>query len=108
MIYLLLGVMWAFAYQMVALNVPGLPLAGRLDRRRAGRPPARADLLQYCHSHYYRIRRYHCGSPDDRTLVMLEALVGQLYPAIVLAWLVSLAIMHQKEKPRNFQDQKRR
>ena len=37
--------------------------------------------------------------PVARTLVMLEALVGQLYPAIILAWLVSLAIMHQKEKP---------
>jgi hypothetical protein len=37
--------------------------------------------------------------PVARTLVMLEALVGQLYPAIVLAWLVSLAIMHQKAKP---------
>lgn len=36
--------------------------------------------------------------PVARTLTMLEALVGQLYPAITLARLVSLAVMHRKEK----------
>jgi hypothetical protein len=34
-----------------------------------------------------------------RLLTMFEALVGQLYPAITLARLVSMAVMHQKEKP---------
>jgi len=109
LIYLLLGVMWAFTYQVVALTIPQ---AFRLpEGLTAGAPDALRRELTYFSvvtlttTGYGDITAVH---PVARTLVMLEALVGQLYPAIVLAWLVSLAIMHQKEKPRNFQDQKRR
>ena len=108
-IYLLLGVMWAFAYQVVALTIPQ---AFRLPEGLiAGEPDALRRELTYFSfvtlttTGFGDITAVH---PVARTLVMLEALVGQLYPAIVLAWLVSLAILHQKEKPRNFQDQKRR
>jgi hypothetical protein len=109
LIYLLLGVMWAFAYQVVALTIPQ---AFRLPEGLiAGAPDAFRRELTYFSvvtlttTGYGDITAVH---PVARTLVMLEVLVGQLYPAIVLAWLVSLAIMHQKEKPRNFQDQKKR
>ena len=109
LIYLLLGVMWAFAYQVVALTIPQafrLP-AGLI----AGDPDGLRWELTYFSvvtlttTGYGDITAVH---PVARTLVMLEILVGQLYPAIVLAWLVSLAILHQKEKPRKSQDQKRR
>ena len=33
--------------------------------------------------------------PVARSLVMLEALIGQLYPVIMLARLVSLHVMHE-------------
>jgi hypothetical protein len=109
LIYLLLGVMWAFTYQVVALTIPE---AFRLPEGLiAGEPDALRRELTYFSvvtlttTGYGDITAVH---PVARTLVMLEILVGQLYPAIVLAWLVSLAIMHQKEKPRNSQDQKRR
>jgi len=109
LIYLLLGVMWAFAYQVVALNIPQ---AFRLPEGLiAGDPDALRRELTYFSvvtlttTGYGDITAVH---PVARTLVMLEILVGQLYPAIILAWLVSLAIMHQKEKPRKSQDQKRR
>ena len=99
-IYLLLGVMWAFAYQVVALTIPQ---AFRLPEGLiAGEPDALRRELTYFSvvtlttTGYGDITAVH---PVARTLVMLETLVGQLYPAIVLAWLVSLAIMHQKEKP---------
>jgi len=99
-IYLLLGVMWAFAYQVVALSIPQ---AIRLpEGLTAGDPDALRRELTYFSvvtlttTGYGDITAVH---PVARTLVMLEALVGQLYPAIVLAWLVSLAIMHQKAKP---------
>jgi len=99
-IYLLLGVMWAFTYQVVALNIPQ---AFRLPEGViAGDPDALRRELTYFSfvtlttTGYGDITAVH---PVARTLVMLEALVGQLYPAIVLAWLVSMAIMHQKEKP---------
>ncbi len=99
-IYLLLGVMWAFAYQVVALTSPQ---AFRLpEGLTAGEPSALRRELTYFSvvtlttTGYGDITAVH---PVARTLVMLEVLVGQLYPAIVLAWLVSLAIMHRKEKP---------
>jgi hypothetical protein len=100
LIYLLLGVMWAFTYQVVALTIPQ---AFRLpEGLTAGEPDALRRELTYFSivtlttTGYGDITAVH---PVARTLVMLEALVGQLYPAIVLAWLVSLAIMHRKEKP---------
>jgi len=99
-IYILLGVMWAFAYQVVALTTPQ---AFRLpEGLTASNPDALRRELTYFSvvtlttTGYGDITAVH---PVARTLVMLEALVGQLYPAIVLAWLVSLAIMHRKEKP---------
>jgi hypothetical protein len=99
-IYLLLAVMWAFTYQVVALTIPQ---AFRLpEGLTAGDPDALRRELTYFSvvtlttTGYGDITAVH---PVARTLVMLEVLVGQLYPAIVLAWLVSLAIMHRKEKP---------
>jgi len=109
LIYLLLAVMWALAYQVVALTIPQ---AFRLpEGLTANDPDALRRELTYFSvvtlttTGYGDITAVH---PVARTLVMLEILVGQLYPAIVLAWLVSLAIMHRKEKPRNSPDQKRR
>jgi hypothetical protein len=99
-IYLLLGVMWAFAYHVVALTIPQafrLPeglFAGEPDALR--RELAYFSVITLTTTGYGDITAIH---PVARTLVMLEVLVGQLYPAIVLAWLVSLAIMHQKVKP---------
>jgi hypothetical protein len=108
-IYLLLAVMWAFMYQVVALTIPH---AFRLpEGLTAGDPDALRRELTYFSvvtlttTGYGDITAVH---PVARTMVMLEVLLGQLYPAIVLAWLVSLAIMHQKEKPRNSQDKKGR
>jgi hypothetical protein len=36
--------------------------------------------------------------PAARLVVMLEALTGQLYPAITLAWLVSMQILHRDRR----------
>jgi hypothetical protein len=100
LIYLLLGMMWAFMYQVAALTIPQ---AFRLpEGLTAGDPDGLRRELTYFSfvtlttTGYGDITAVH---PVARTLVMLEALMGQLYPAIVLAWLVSLAIMHQKAKP---------
>jgi hypothetical protein len=98
-IYVLLGVMWAFTYQVIALTIPqAFRLPGELS---IGNPDSlRREMIYFSFitlttTGFGDITAVH---PVARTLVMLEALVGQLYPAIVLAWLVSLAIMHQKEK----------
>jgi hypothetical protein len=99
-IYLLLGLMWAFAYQVVALTIPQ---AFRLPEGLiAGDPDGLRRELTYFSVVTLTTTGYGditAVNPVARTLVMLEALVGQLYPAIVLAWLVSLGVMHQKGKP---------
>jgi hypothetical protein len=99
-VYLLLGALWALLYQMVALTTPA---AFRLPESVAGGDP---DALQRLMTYYSFVTLTTTGygditpvHPVARTLAMLEALVGQLYPAITLARLVSLAVMHQKEKP---------
>jgi len=99
-IYLLLGASWALLYQVVALTIPH---AFRLPEGLATGDP---DALQRMMTYFSFITLTTTGygditpvHPVARTLTMLEALVGQLYPAITLARLVSLAVMHQKGKP---------
>jgi hypothetical protein len=98
-VYLLLGGLWSLLYQVVALTIPQ---AFRLPEGMAGGDP---DALQRLMTYYSFTTLTTTGygditpiHPVTRTLAMLEALVGQLYPAITLARLVSLAIMHQQEK----------
>jgi hypothetical protein len=99
-VYLLLGGLWSLLYQVVALTIPQ---AFRLPEGMAGGDP---DALQRLMTYYSFITLTTTGygdispvHPVARTLSMLEALVGQLYPAITLARLVSLGVMHQKGKP---------
>jgi hypothetical protein len=99
-VYLLLGGLWALLYQVVALTVPH---AFRLPESLAGGDP---DALQRLMTYFSFVTLTTTGygditpvHPVARTLAMCEALVGQLYPAITLARLVSLAVMHQNEKP---------
>ena len=97
-VYLLLGAVWALPYQMVALTIPG---AFRFPEDFAGSPDALRRLLIYFSyitlttTGYGDITPVH---PVARLLVMFEAMVGQLYLAVTLARLVSLAVMPQKEK----------
>ncbi|AEB10204.1 potassium channel family protein [Desulfobacca acetoxidans] len=100
LIYLLLGGLWAMLYQVVALTMPH---AFRLPEGMGVGDP---DVLQRTLTYFSFITITTTGYGDitpihplARTLCMLEALVGQLYPAITLARLVSLAVMHQKENP---------
>jgi hypothetical protein len=99
-VYLLLGGTCALLYQVVALNIPQ---AFRLPESMAGGGP---DSLQRQFTYFSFITLTTIGFGDitpvhplARLLAMFEGLVGQLYPAITLARLVSLAVMHQKEKP---------
>jgi hypothetical protein len=98
-VYLLLGALWSLLYQVVALTIPQ---AFRLPEGLAGDPATLQRMMTYFSfitlttTGYGDITPVH---PVARTLTMLEALVGQLYPAITLARLVSLGIMHQKGKP---------
>jgi hypothetical protein len=94
-IYLLLGAIWALLYQTVALTIPE---AFRLPEGVSGGDP---DALQRLLMYFSFITLTTIGygditpvHPVARTLTMLEGLAGQLYPAITLARLVSLQILH--------------
>jgi hypothetical protein len=85
-LYLLLGIAWAVAYELIALHVPGAFSVG--DRE--GQGPQRWFYFSFV---TLTTVGYGDITPTVRitqSLATLEALVGQLYPAIILARLVSL------------------
>lgn len=96
-IYLLLGLMWGFLYQAAALKDPGAfvrassSVPGSVD-------VLKRDLLYYSFTTlttvgYGDIAPVH---PAARMLAVLEAIVGQLFPAILITWLVSMQILHRR------------
>jgi len=94
--YLLLGLVWAFAYELVELRYPGAILMG-------GRPLGDANpthtfgyfsLVTLTTLGYGDIVPVH---PIARSLAVAEALIGQLYPAILIARLVSLQISSRQQ-----------
>lgn len=84
-LYLLLGVIWASAYALVSVTVPDA-FAGRL--------PARATMFDWGYFSLVTLTTVGYGDITPvahvaRSLAALEALIGQLYPAIIIARLVS-------------------
>jgi Ion channel len=84
--YLLLGVGWGFAYELVAALHPGA-FASALAT-----PPRDRGLMYFS---FVTLTTVGYGDvtpvhPAARSLALLEALTGQLYPAILLARLVTL------------------
>jgi len=94
--YLLLGLIWAEAYELVALFRPGA-FAG------TGAGPGTAQ--DFVFFSFTTLTTVGYGditpvAPAARSLANLESLVGQLYPAILLARLVSLeASWSFRERP---------
>jgi hypothetical protein len=88
-LYLLIAVLFAFLYGLIAAISPG---AFTLPASEAGGSSARGETFYYFSIvtlttvGFGDITAVH---PFVRSLVMLEALTGQLYPAILIASLVS-------------------
>ena len=85
-LYLLLGVMSAVAYAMLDTLVPHA-----FD----GRDDSGAGLADWAYFSFVTLTTVGYGDITPvaraaRSMAMLEALVGQLYPAIIIARLVSL------------------
>lgn len=85
--YLLLGLAWALAYETVALLATGAFSAAS---------PAEPDRQGFVYFSFVTLTTVGYGDvtpvhPVARSLAVAEALTGQLYPAILLARLVSLA-----------------
>jgi hypothetical protein len=98
-VYLLIGLMWSFLYNFIALQSPeSFKLPASLGTYSAD--TLQSNLLYFSFVTlttlgYGDILAVH---PSARMLVMLEALTGQLFPAILLARLVSLEILHRNTK----------
>ena len=87
-VYLLLGLTWAIGYQLLALRRPGAFAGSGVE----GDLPQRwlyYSFVTLTTVGYGDITPVH---PVARSLAVLEALTGQLYPAILLARLVSLEV----------------
>jgi Ion channel len=87
-VYILAGLVWADVYQLVMLYVPRA-FAGILTLEGA------VDRSTWVYFSFATLTTVGYGdivpvAPIVRSLSNLEALIGQLYPAIVLARLVSL------------------
>jgi Ion channel len=87
-VYLLLGLAWAIAYELLALREPGAFTGAGV----VGDLPQRwlyYSFVTLTTVGYGDVTPVH---PIARSLAVLEALTGQLYPAILLARLVSLEV----------------
>ncbi len=96
--YLLLAVLFAFGYTIMSHLVPG---SFQLPAWVSQTGPERTEAFMY----FSMVALTTVGFGDitaihplARSLVMLEALIGQLYPAILLARLVSLEIETRRSK----------
>ena len=92
-VYLLLGLAWAEAYNALAIADPGAfaPAGARI-----------ADPQRWLYYSFVTLTTVGYGDitpvgPLARSLAILEALTGQLYPAILLARLVALEVGSRKD-----------
>jgi hypothetical protein len=94
-VYLLLGLLWAVLYESVELLRPG---SFRMGTQTGG-----AHLPQLGYFSFTTLTTLGFGdilpvSPFARSLVVLEALVGQLFPVILIARLVAMEIEYQRTR----------
>ena len=85
-LYLMLGLIWAFAYALVDREVPHA-FAGQLDKTNGFMDWGYFSLVTLTTVGYGDITPV---ARIARSLATAEALIGQLYPAIIIARLVSL------------------
>lgn len=96
--YLLIAIMFAYCYAFMAILVPGsfqMPALLSAAGHERGETFFYFSIVALTTVGFGDITAIH---PFARSLVMMEALIGQLYPAILLARLVSLEIETRRSK----------
>lgn len=94
-VYMMIGIMWGCLYQVILLNSPGAFLVLGLPSSSATHP----ETLFY----FSFVTLTTVGFGDvtpvhhlARSLAMMEALTGQLFPTILIARLVAMSITSRK------------
>jgi len=99
--YLLVGILWAHSYRLVALLEPSALVLGT--------HPISGSNIALMHKFIYfsfttlttiGLSEITPINPLVRSLVIVEALIGQLYPAILLARLVSMEVSSREPRSR--------
>jgi hypothetical protein len=96
--YLLLGFSCAYAYGLIDFLIPGafqMPAADLQSRKAQSEAFLYFSIVTLTTLGYGDITAVH---PVARSVVMMEALLGQLYPAILIARLVTLQMEARKNK----------
>jgi len=96
-VYLLLGVIWSGAYRLV---VQFDPAAFSLPASTADEGLMSSSLVYFSFATlttlgYGDVTAVHTAA---RSLALLEALTGQLFPAVLIARLVAMEVVHYQEK----------
>lgn len=90
--YILLGLMWASAYELVAMSYPG-SFNGAVVPERLSSTFIYYSFVTLTTLGFGDITAVH---PIARSLTVLESLTGQLYVAVLLARLVSLELQQKR------------
>jgi len=96
-VYLLLGLIWAFAYDMVLLSAPDAFHSSELTvQHKTVTPPLiYFSVMTLTTVGYGDITPIH---PMVRALAMLEAVIGQLFPVILIARLVAMELQFRNSR----------
>jgi len=94
-VYLLIGLVWASAYQLLDLLDPASFQVPAKETGLHSQVLGYFSFVTLTTVGYGDITAVH---PVARALVIAEALIGQLYPAILIARLVSLQLVSKTEK----------
>jgi hypothetical protein len=93
--YLLIGLMWSYAYFLADMIIPG-SIHPTVNAQEDVAPMAR-----YVYFSFTTLTTLGYGDivpvhPIARTLAVCEGLIGQLYPAVLIAGLLGMALQPQK------------
>ncbi len=94
-VYLLLGLMWTVAYELIANVRPG---AFRFPEGVSGNDPAVFGYFSFVTLTTVGYGDVTPADPIARSAAMLEAVVGQLFPAILIARLVSMELESRRRR----------
>jgi len=109
--FLLIGITWTFIYQLIALFIDGAFSFPASMTARPGEPAHQSTLVYYS---FVTMTTLGYGDivpvhPVARMFAITEALIGLLYPATLLARLVSLEIIYRnKSTDKNLPDESER